>query len=174
MNLYFLLFLPLNASSPSRLLAEFFLDLSPLPYKVCKKSTSSLFLLLFLMFALFPNRVISLPLFPLVLIGLFYVKPPLILPFGRQASLTPDCRLDYRHPKYIWLLRVELSVSIIKSPLGPYIRDLAYSLLSALPHLYASIKFRPNSHKNCKEWSLIPIHLRLNLAYKSYFLDSPK
>jgi len=67
----------------------------------CKKSTSSLFLLLFLMFALFPNRVISLPLFPLVLISLFYVKPPLILPFGRQASLTQDCSSDYRHPKYI-------------------------------------------------------------------------
>ena len=117
----------------------------------CKKSTSNLFLLLFLMFALFPNRVISLLLFPLVFISLFYVKPPLILPFGRQASLTQDCSLDYRHPKYIWLLRVELSLSIIKSPLGTYIRDLAYSLLLALPRLYASIDYRPNSYIFCKE-----------------------
>ncbi len=34
----------------------------------CKKSTSSLFLPSFLMFALLPNRVIPLPLFPLVLV----------------------------------------------------------------------------------------------------------
>ena len=93
----------------------------------------------------------SIPLFPLVLISLFYVKLPLILPFGRQASLTRYCSLDYRNPKYIWLLRVALSLSIIKSPLETDIRDLAYSLLLALPHLHASMYYRPNSYIFCKE-----------------------